>query len=103
MRHVVDASTEPKEPIVRIGGVRHRRIPLRKQPAALAEVVGLQIAGLRALARQGVVLTLDEVEKLEKLARTVASISSAHTRLNKPDDEDPDKLSTEQLQKRAGG
>jgi len=101
MRIKVDETRQPDvEPAkVYVGSVRHRRIPLRNQPNALAEITGLQIARLRAIARQGVALDAEDIANLETLARTVNSISTAHTRLNKEEDKPP----TEEELKRLAG
>ena len=108
-RRIVDASSEPKEEkgsaearTIRVGKTRRKPIPLKKIPAKIGTIAGIETANMLAMVRQGVALDLEDIDKLEKLARIVASLSSAHTRLNKPDDaEDPKKLTDEQLRERA--
>ena len=81
-RRIVDASTEPKGPRVRVGGDVHDPIPFAEIPTAIAEIIGRQIAGLRALSRNGVPLDQGEVSALSELARTVSSIATAHRKLS---------------------
>ena len=76
-RRVVDASTEPKEPKVRAMYDVRDPIPLADQPEALAEIIGRQLAGLRALSRDGARFDSDELEQLGSLAKTIATIVTA--------------------------
>lgn len=97
------APVESKGPRVRAGGTLYRKIPFAKLPEVMAEIASSQIAGLRALTRQGVQLDLEEIEKLAKLATLVNALSSAHTRLVKPSEQaDPEKMSTAELERLAG-
>lgn len=76
-RRVVDASSEPKEPKVRVMYDTHDPIELAKQPEALAEIIGRQLAGLLALSRNGARFDADELEQLGSLAKTIATIVTA--------------------------
>jgi len=100
-RRIVDASREPKEPVVRVGGEVHDPVPFEELPAAIAEVVGRQVASLRALSRAGVQLTGYEVAALTELARTVSSIATAHKKLN-DSDKPLDKMTEEELRAQLG-
>lgn len=93
-RRIVDSSKEP-EPIVRVAGDVRDPVPFAEIPTALAEIIGRQVAGLRALSRSGVVLTAEELSMLSDVAKTVSSLATAHKKL--VDDKPLDALTEDEI------
>ncbi len=83
VRRVIDASKEPKpDRKVRVAGDVHPPVPFVQIPAVIGEIIGRQLASLRALSASGVSLDPDELASLSEIAKTVSSIANAHKKLN---------------------
>jgi two-component sensor histidine kinase len=56
-------------------------VPFAEIPTVIAEVIGRQLAGIRALSAAGVELYQDELTALAEIAKIVSSIATAHKKL----------------------
>ena len=66
---------------VRVAGDVHPPVPFAEIPSVIAEIIGRQLAGIRALSAAGVELYQDELTALAEIARIVSSIATAHKKL----------------------
>lgn len=103
VRTVIDASTEPKDSIKKVRPMYdvHEPIKLSDQPEAIGEILGRQLASLRALSRDGARLDNEELEQLSTIARTLGTVVTALKKLAEP--ASSDELTEKQLRELAGG
>ncbi len=99
VRRIVRPDDVPERK-VRVAGEVHPPIPFAELPSAVAEIIGRQLAGLRALSASGVALDRDELASLAEIAKTISSIATAHKKLS--DDRPLEALTEDEIRRELG-